>query len=175
MTAEMREGGGARIAQATPADARVVAQLLREFNAEFDTPAPPLETLTRRFAALLSLDDAAVFLALDARGEDESGEGGSGEGRPIGFAYLTLRPSPYYDGPIALLEELYVAPGLRGRGIGSLLMGEMHRFLAERGCGEIQINVDAVDADARRFYERHGFSNFETGQDYRMLCYIKEL
>lgn len=162
--------GGARIAQATPADARVVAQLLREFNAEFDTPAPPLDALTRRFAALLSLDDAAVFLALDARGE-----GALGEGRPIGFAYLTLRPSPYYDGPIALLEELYVAPGLRGRGIGSLLMGEMHRFLAARGCGEIQINVDEVDADARRFYERHGFSNFETGQDYRMLCYSKEL
>jgi hypothetical protein len=36
----------------------------------------------------------------------------------------------------------------------------------------MHINVDEVDADTRRFYERHGFVNIEDGVDYRMLCYI---
>ena len=36
----------------------------------------------------------------------------------------------------------------------------------------MHINVDEVDADTRRFYERHGFVNIEEGADYRMLCYI---
>ncbi|MEZ5088969.1 MAG: hypothetical protein R2719_04130 [Micropruina sp.] len=44
-----------------------------------------------------------------------------------------------------------------------------------RGGGEMHINVDEIDVDARRFYERHGFVNIEPGTDYRMLCYIAHL
>ena len=36
----------------------------------------------------------------------------------------------------------------------------------------MHINVDEVDTDTRRFYERHGFVNIQAGEDYRMLCYI---
>lgn len=39
----------------------------------------------------------------------------------------------------------------------------------------MHINVDEVDVDTRRFYERHGFFDIEPGKDYRMLCYIQEL
>ena len=52
----------------------------------------------------------------------------------------------------------------------------MERVLSEirkRGAGEMQINVDEVDAGARRFYVRHGFTNLEAGS--RMLLYIREL
>lgn len=133
-------------------DAEVVAKLLRDFNTEFATPVP--DNLERRFAGLLERDDVVVVLA--------------GE---VGFAYLTLRPSPYYDGSVAMLEELYVAPAHRNRGIGTALMA---RALQEiEGAGEMQINVDEVDVDARRFYERHGFTNIEQGS--RMLLYIREL
>ncbi len=68
MTAQFRVAG--------VGDAGIVAKLLRDFNTEFDTPVP--ENLERRFAALLARDDVVVVLA--------------GE---IGFAFLTLRPSPY--------------------------------------------------------------------------------
>ena len=39
----------------------------------------------------------------------------------------------------------------------------------------MHINVDEIDEDARRFYERHGFRNVETGKDYRMLCHVQQL
>ena len=44
-------------------DGGIVAKLLREFNAEFDTPAPPQHILARRFEELLKLDDVIVILA----------------------------------------------------------------------------------------------------------------
>ena len=47
--------------------------------------------------------------------------------------------------------------------------------MQERGAGEVHINVDEVDVDTRRFYERHGFTNIQPGADYRMLCYLREL
>ena len=143
---------------ALPSHAPTVARLLRDFNREFDTPVPDETTLTRRWEALLSRDDVLVLLV------DESA-----------FAYLTFRPTPYWDGPLAQLEELYVAPDLRDRGIGSSLITEAIAECRRRGAQEMLINVDEIDNDARRFYERHGFSNYELGQDYRMLCYIREL
>ena len=74
-----------------------------------------------------------------------------------------------------MLEELYVRPALRGQGIGTAIMDVVEAELDGKGVEEFQINVDEVDGGARRFYERRGFSNFEAGQDSRMLCYIKEL
>ena len=52
----------------------------------------------------------------------------------------------------------------------------MARVLSEirkRRADEMQINVDEADTGARRFYERHGFTNIEAGS--RMLLYIREL
>lgn len=152
--ASAKPTGDAVIRRAGEGEAELVATLLRDFNTEFDTPVPA--GLERRFAALLAREDVIVILA-----------------GTVGFAYLTLRPSPYYDGPVAMLEELYVAPGRRGAGIGSAIMARVLDELAQRGAGEMQINVDEVDTDARRFYERHGFTNIEHGS--RMLLYIQEL
>lgn len=66
-------------------------------------------------------------------------------------------------------------PGLRDQGIGTALLGTALDLLRTWGCGEFHINVDEVDADTRRFYERHGFVNIEPGTDYRMLCSLREL
>ena len=87
---------------------------------------------------------------------------------------MRSRPSPYYDGPIATLDELYVRPELRGKGIGTRIMDRAEAEARARHVGEVQINVDAVDAGARQFYERRGYTNIEPGQDVAMLCYIRE-
>lgn len=43
-----------------------------------------------------------------------------------------------------------------------------------RGMIEMHINVDEIDVDTRRFYERHGFVNILPGESHRMLCYLRE-
>ena len=107
---------------ATPADAFVVGGLLFDFNTEFDAPTPSAADLGERFASLLARPDVLVVLAeAPATGE------------ATGFGYLTLRPTPYGDGPLAQLEELYVVPGLRDRGIGTALLTRALAEVEQRG------------------------------------------
>lgn len=155
--------GAASVRLATPDDAGTVGRLLFDFNVEFEAPTPSAEEFARRFAALLGREDVLVVLTEDAAGT------------PTGFGYLTLRPTPYGDGPLAQLEELYVLPTLRDSGIGTVLLTRAVEEVVARGAIEVHINVDEVDVDTRRFYERHGFTNIEPGEDYRMLCYLREL
>jgi GNAT superfamily N-acetyltransferase len=148
--------------RASAGSAEVVGRLLFDFNTEFGAPGPNAEEFSVRFARLLEREDVIVLLT----GDDQD---------PTGFAYLTLRPTPYYDGRLAQLEELYVRPQLRDQGIGTALLQTAIRLVREHAGAEIHINVDEVDTDTRRFYERHGFVNIEPGADYRMLCYLQEL
>ncbi|GAA4284124.1 GNAT family N-acetyltransferase [Brevibacterium daeguense] len=147
---------------ADPEHSGVIGQMLHDFNAEFGAPGPGAEEFAHRFSHLLTRDDVIVLLS----GRVD---------RPTGLAFLTLRPSPYFDGPLAQLEELYVVPELRDHGIGTALLRAAVATVRERNAGELHINVDEVDVDTRRFYERHGFTNIEPGQDHRMLFYIREL
>ncbi len=150
------------VRRAGSADAEVLGRLLFEFNVEFETPTPSAAAFASRFRELLGRDDVVALLSGD-------------EAAPTGFAFLTLRPTPYYDGPFAQLEELYVVPDLRDGGIGTALLGEAITVVRAAGAGEMHINVDEIDVDTRRFYERHGFVNIEPGTDDRMLCYLQEL
>lgn len=149
---------------ATPSDAFVVGGLLFDFNTEFHSPTPSAADFGDRFTLLLARPDVLVVLAEDP-----------GTGAATGFGFLTLRPTPYGDGPLAQLEELYVVPALRDQGIGTALLTRAVAEVEERDGIEVHINVDEVDVDTRRFYERHGFTNIQPGEDYRMLCYLREL
>jgi GNAT superfamily N-acetyltransferase len=93
----------------------------------------------------------------------------------VAVALVTLRPNVWYDGSVALLDELYVAPALRGRGIGSALLALVEATARQRGAELLEVNVDGEDTDARRFYERHGYTNTEPGQHEPMLYYYREL
>ena len=149
--------------RATPADAEVLGRLLWDFNTEFETETDDADVLAARFAKLLELPEIVAVLA-----EDDATEGQS----PVGFALVSLRPAIWFDGPVSQLEELYVVPDRRSHGIGTQVLDLCRRVVRELGSPEMHINVDEVDVDTRRFYERHGFVNIEAGVDYRMLCYI---
>ena len=146
-----------------PADvseARVVAELLDTFNREYETATPGPDVLTTRLERLLAGRDVIALLAGDP---------------PVAVALMTLRPNVWYDGAVAVLDELYVTPTLRGQGIGSALLAGAEAVLRERGAELVEINVDGEDVDARRFYERHGYANHEPGEDEPLLYYYREL
>jgi GNAT superfamily N-acetyltransferase len=75
---------------------------------------------------------------------------------------------------VALLDELYVVPRLRGHGIGSQVIDRLLTETHARAVSLVEINVDEGDVDARRFYERHGFVATEPGSDERALYYFRE-
>jgi ribosomal protein S18 acetylase RimI-like enzyme len=144
---------------ATPADAAVVGQLLADFNREFDAEGQDASLFAARFESLLARDDLIVLLV-------------GSSGAAVGFALVTFRPTPYSDGPLVQLEELYVAPEFRSQGHGSALLSALMGEARRRGAFEVLINVDEPDTDARRFYERHGFSCLDPDSGSAMLCYL---
>jgi GNAT superfamily N-acetyltransferase len=145
---------------ALPEDAGELATLLHDFNTEFDTPSPGAAVLEPRLLDLLA---GASTLALVA-------------GSPaVGLALVTLRPNVWYDGAVALLDELYVVPDRRNDGIGTALIELLLAVADERGVELIEINVDEADVDAQRFYERHGFSGIEPDTGERAFYYSMEL
>jgi GNAT superfamily N-acetyltransferase len=145
---------------AAPSDAETVARLLDAFNREYDAPSPGPDVLTTRLRSLLAGSDVIAFLAGDPA---------------VAVALLTLRPNVWYDGPIVVLDELYVVPEARGRGVGSALLVAVESLTRERGGQLIEIAVDGADADAHRFYERHGYTATEAGQDQPSFYYHRSV
>jgi GNAT superfamily N-acetyltransferase len=93
----------------------------------------------------------------------------------VGVAVLSLRSNVWYDGPVAMLDELYVRPDLRGQRYGHAMLEAACHLARERGVQTLEINVDGDDTDARRFYEAHGFANTEPGATEPMFCYYRDL
>jgi ribosomal protein S18 acetylase RimI-like enzyme len=153
-------GAQPAIRVADPGDAVIVATLLHEFNIEYETPTPEVIVLADRLRRLLA--DRLTFAVLAGRPE-------------VGVALVTLRTSVWYEGFVAALDELYVAPGHRGRGLGARMLAAVEDEVRCRGGDVVEINVDGDGGGAPRFYQRHGYRNTELGDDVPLLYYFREL
>ncbi len=150
----------AAVRRATVDDADVLAGLLHDFNTEYDTPTPGVAVLAGRLRTLLAQPTTSALLAGDPA---------------VGFALVTLRTNVWYDGPVALLDELYVRPHLRSQGIGAAIVERLVADAEADGVSAIEINVDEGDHDTQRFYARHGFGWTEPGSDERAFYFWREL
>ncbi len=150
-----------RVRRAEVTDAAEIARLLHDFNTEFSDPTPEVEALTERIRRLLEDGEVTVLLA--------------GEG-PDGLALFRLRPSLWVEGLDAYLEELYVVPRRRGKGIGRALLERAMQAAREAGAIRIDLGTGETDTAARALYESCGFTNYEGGPDNpRMLYYERDL
>lgn len=72
---------------------------------------------------------------------------------PIGFALYFATFSTFVGRPGLYLEDLYVRPNMRGKGVGTLLLQHVARLARERGCGRLEWSVLNWNKPAIRFYE----------------------
>lgn len=134
----------ASVRQAGRADADAIGRLLHDFNTEFEDVTPGPEALAERVAELIAEGEMVVLLAGDG---------------PDGLAVLRFRRSIWTPGLECYLAELYVAPALRGRGLGRELMQRALQVARERGADYIDLVTGEDDAAARLLYESLGFDN----------------
>lgn len=78
------------------------------------------------------------------------------EGSPIGFALFFHNFSTFLAQPGIYLEDLFVVPEHRGRGVGRALLKELARLAVERECGRLEWSVLDWNREAIGFYERLG-------------------
>ena len=78
------------------------------------------------------------------------------EARPVGFALFFQNFSTFLGKPGIYLEDLFVEPALRGRGIGRELLRAVARLAVERGCGRFEWAVLDWNEPAIGFYQSLG-------------------
>ncbi len=114
------------------------------------------EELTRAVRALVEIPvRGAVLLAK----EREVARFVIPEGGVVGVAVLAYTWTIEHGGPCAWLDELYVLPSLRDRGIGRALLLRALETARGDGARAVDLEVDVEHERAERLYEREGFES----------------
>lgn len=88
--------------------------------------------------------------------------------RPAGFALFFHNFSTFAGRRGLYLEDLYVRPDHRGRGIGRRLLRHLARLARERGCRRFEWSVLDWNAPAIRSYRRAGATAMDDWTVYRL-------
>ena len=140
------------------------AQLLHDFNLEYDEPSPPPNELAGRLAELVDGGHVTVLLTRD----EQTGEA-------VGVAVVRIQPSVWSPAQEAYLAELYVVPSRRGQGFGRELITEALRVARERGADYAFLVTSEEDVLAQRLYEAAGLRRTEGEGGPLMLAYEQDL
>lgn len=78
---------------------------------------------------------------------------------PSGYLYAERRPATLVKHPVERLyiHQMGVLPSARRHGLGTALLNAAREFAREAGITRLALDVWAFNADAREFYEQHGF------------------
>ena len=89
-------------------------------------------------------------------------------GQPVGFALWYSTFSTFRGRPGLYLEDLFVRPEFRGRGIGKALLALLARLAVERGCGKLEWSVLNWNEPAIGFYRALGARPLDEWTVYRV-------
>lgn len=147
-----------QIERANSTDINLIHRLLLKQFDEHDIPVSQ-QVLRRAVAALLEDDRKGLLLVARQGGEI------------VGVAAVSFAWTLEHGGKSAWLDELYVLPERRGRGVGRALLGEVKRAARELGCAAIDLEVDQEHSRAERLYAREGFRRLPRA---RWVWYLDE-
>ncbi|WP_246160679.1 GNAT family N-acetyltransferase [Nocardioides humilatus] len=154
------------ITTVTPVDDEqlaAVAHLLRDFNEEYDEPAPAPEELASLLQRRIADGNATVLLCTDD------------VGGPVGVAVVRLQASLWSDALEAYLAELYVVPARRGQGFGRELLAAVLEASRAAGADYAFLITSEEDRQAQRAYEAAGFRRTEGEGGPVMWAYERDL
>ena len=134
---------------ARPGDEALVLRFVREL-AEFERePHAVAASEADLAAALFSEHPVAETVIAEVGGE------------PVGFALFFHNFSTWEGKGGLYLEDLYVTPAARGRGVGRALLAHLARIALERGCARFEWSVLDWNEGAVRFYRALGAVGME--------------
>lgn len=99
------------------------------------------------------------------------------QGKAAGFALFFHNYSTFLGKPGIYLEDLFVKPEFRSKGIGKLLLTYLVKLASERGCGRVEWSVLDWNEPAIKFYKSLGAKPMDewtvfrvTGDDLKNLA-----
>ena len=146
----------AEIRPATEDDVPIILSLIRELAA--------YERLSHEVVATEGLLRESLF------GERRGAEVliACCKGAPAGFALFFHSFSTFLGRPGIYLEDLYLKPEFRGRGIGRALLAHLARLAKERGCGRLEWSVLDWNEPAIKLYKSIGAVPMDEWTVYRL-------
>lgn len=125
-------------------DVPAILGLIRDL-ATYERALPEVRATEDQLSASLFGDDPKVFCHV-----------AEADGQIAGFALWFLNFSTWLGTHGVYLEDLYVRPELRGRGVGVALLRALARICVVRGYPRMDWAVLDWNADARAFYASIG-------------------
>ena len=144
-----------RIERLAPDGTALVLPLLQAQFAEHAIPLSPGEVEEALRGLVVGRDRGTVLVA---RGP-----------APVGIAVLAWTWTLEHGGRVGWLEELYVAPPFRNRGIGARLLAAALEAAREEGCRAVDLEVATEHGRAERLYERAGFRRLDRARFVKLL------
>lgn len=127
-------------------DVTSLVALMRAFYAESGYPLPEAQA-ARTFEHLITAPHLGAVWLLEA------------DGQPAGFVVLTVSFSMEYGGLRGFVDDLFVAPAFRRRGLATLGVDAVKRACAARGVRALLVETSAANEAALAVYRRAGFSD----------------
>ncbi|WP_169974837.1 GNAT family N-acetyltransferase [Tautonia rosea] len=90
------------------------------------------------------------------------------DGHPVGLALFFHTFSTFRGQAGVYLEDLFVRPSHRGRGIGKALLSSLARLAVDRGCGRLEWSVLNWNEPAIGFYQAMGARPMDEWTVYRI-------
>jgi len=75
-----------------------------------------------------------------------------------GYCAECFTMSLEFGGVVTIVDDLYVKPAFRARGLGSAVLKVIEEDARARGSVQLFLEVELANPRARRLYERHGFA-----------------
>ena len=144
------------IRPATPADVPVIARLIRAL-AEYERLTHEVILDEDRLQQHLfgPRPYAEVLLAED-------------NGQVVGFALFFHNYSTFVGKPGIYLEDLFVEPACRGKGLGKALLQALAKLAIERDCGRLEWAVLDWNEPSIQFYQALGAKPMDEWTGYRL-------
>jgi GNAT superfamily N-acetyltransferase len=145
-----------RIVPATETDTPVIFELIQGL-AEYEKLAHVVSATPERLRATLFSARPAAEVILAHWGQECAG-----------LAVFFPIYSTFLAQPGLYLEDLFVKPPMRGKGIGLALLKHLARVATERGYGRLEWSVLDWNEPAIRFYQKLGAAPMDAWTRYRL-------
>jgi GNAT superfamily N-acetyltransferase len=76
------------------------------------------------------------------------------DGKVVGFAHYIFRPSTWDKNDFCYLEDLFVDPAIRSKGVGRALINELERIALARGSKRLYWTTAPDNEVARKLYDK---------------------
>ena len=137
--------------QARSQDMKILVNLMAEFYAESDYELDR-DLAHKAFATILADDRLGYVWIIDKDGKD------------VGYVVLTFRFGMEYGGSIACLDDLFVVPASRNRGLSTAALFQIRDFCKSIGVRAITVEVGHNNGSAQTVYRRLGLAELPDRQ-----------